>query len=63
MIADPVGGSGDGGSPVSWVVEEREREVRREKGSWTGDMTLKRGRGERRESESGVGGGGGGWGG
>ncbi len=25
MIADPVGGSGDDGSPVSWVVEERER--------------------------------------
>ena len=24
VIADPVGGSGDDGSPVSWVVEERE---------------------------------------
>lgn len=66
MIADPVGGSGDGGSPVSWAVEERERErgVRRERGSWTGDMTLMR---EERESGGGGGGGGGGsgvgWGG
>lgn len=62
MIADPVGGSGDGGSPVSWAVEERERErgVRRERGSWTGDMTLMR---EERESGGGGGGGGVGWGG
>lgn len=22
MIGDPVGGSGDGGSPISWVVAE-----------------------------------------
>lgn len=41
---------------------ERERGVRRERGSWTGDMTLMR---EERQSGGGGGGGGGGvgWGG
>lgn len=48
MIADPVGGSGDGSSPVSWVVEEREREreVRSE-----GELDRRH---HERESESGV---------
>lgn len=32
MIGDPVGGSGDAGSPVSRVVEEREREKKKKGG-------------------------------
>lgn len=59
MIGDPVEGSGDGGSPVSWVVEEREG-ASRARASWTGDVTLMR---EKSEKGGGAGGGGGGGGG
>lgn len=52
MVADPIRGSRDGGSPVSWVVVERER---RERGSSTGGHDTHDGKeGERRRCRGGA---------
>lgn len=54
MIADPAGGSGDGGSPVSWVVYERGLELMRERELDWGHGSHKK----ERETGGGRGGGG-----